>query len=469
MRYTSNKIVELYDRSPIWSRSFASTAYGFLKDRKEKTKLFWQCLAELEETQWWSLEKLQDLQSQRLKKLIKHCAENVPYYQKKFAEYGIIPSQIQTPDDLKKIPILDKETIRKNFDDFISKDVNPQKLRLQSTGGTTGKPLKVLMNEEVYFYQKAIQALHRSWGNFKYGKDWLGVLAGYKVVPVSRKKPPFWIINHYGKQIHFSSYHLSYDFLSSYVKKIKETKVKYLMGYASAIGFLANYVISTDEYIPLESVFLSSEPILDWQRKAIKKAFSCNIFDYYGQAECVISAINCDQSISLHQNMEVGLMEFEKINQNDNNCKIIGTSLVNYAFPLIRYDIGDVTSSIIYKCDCGREHIKIQPIETRVEDFIITPDGSTIPPPALTLPYHGIKGIISSQIIQNRVDTLLVKIVNNNQFTIQEKEKFIKNFKDCVGKNMKINIMEVKEIPRTANGKFRFVISELKDSQSKNI
>lgn len=469
MRYIPSKIVKLYDKSPIWTRNFASTAYGFLKSRKEKTKLFWQCLAELEETQWWSLEKLQELQNERLKKIIRHAAEHVPYYQKKFAEYGIIPSQIQTPDDLKKLPILDKETIRKNFDYFISKNINRKKLRLQSTGGTTGKPLKVLMNEEVYIYQKAVQTLHRSWGGYKFGRDWLGVLAGYKIVPVTREKPPFWIINYYGKQIHFSSYHLNYDFLSSYVKKIKQMRIKYLMGYASAIGFLANYVNNIGDYIPLRAVFLSSEPVIDWQRKAIKKAFNCKIFDYYGQAECVVSAINCDKSDSLHQNMELGLFEFEDVNLTNSKHRIIGTSLVNFSFPIIRYDLGDVTSSIIYQCKCGREHIKIQPIETRVEDFIITPDGSTIPPPALTLPYHGIKGIISSQIIQNKIDTLSVKIINNNQFTIREKEKFIKKFKDCVGKNMKINIMEVKEIPRTQNGKFRFVISEIKDSQLNNI
>ena len=74
MRYIPNKIVKLYNRSPIWTRNFASTAYGFLKSRKEKTKLFYQCLAELEESQWWSLKKLRDLQSQRLKKMIKDCA-----------------------------------------------------------------------------------------------------------------------------------------------------------------------------------------------------------------------------------------------------------------------------------------------------------------------------------------------------------------------------------------------------------
>lgn len=124
MRYIPSKIVNLYNKSPIWTRNFASTGYGFLKSRKEKTKLFYQCLAELEETQWWSLEKLQELQCNRLQKLIKHCAEHVQYYQKKFAKYGIIPSQIQTPDDFKKLPILDKETIRKNFDDFISENVN---------------------------------------------------------------------------------------------------------------------------------------------------------------------------------------------------------------------------------------------------------------------------------------------------------------------------------------------------------
>lgn len=467
MRYIPNKIVNLYNKSPIWTRNFASTGYGFLKSRKEKTKLFWQCLAELEESQWWSLEKLQELQSERLKNLIKHCAEHVPYYQKKFAEYGIIPSQIQTPDDLKKLPTLTKEDVRGNTVKLIANNFDKKKLIAESTSGTTGTPLTVWHDDKTYVYQKAVQFLHHQWAGYN-NKEWIGILAGYKVVSINRSKPPFWVKNYIGKQIHFSTYHLNSNNTKFYYYELKKSRVKYLLGYPSAIGLLAKFINNyTHESIPMKGIFLSSEPIYDWQREEIKRAFQCNIYDYFGQAEKVTSAISCGMTSNLHLNMELSAIELVKF--DDKNFNIIGTSLVNYAMPLIRYELNDLTSGILNNCPCGRKHTLLKPIDTKMEDYVITPEGNLISASLLTFPFKRAKGIIESQIIQNDKNSLIVKLVTNNLFTNDEKFDLIDNILSCVGLNMKIFIEKVDKIPRTKNGKFRFVISEIKDSQPNNI
>lgn len=467
MRYIPNQIVKLYDKSPIWTRNFASTAYGFLKSRKEKTKLFWQCLAELEETQWWSLEKLRELQSQRLKKLIKHCAEHVPYYQKKFAEYGINSSQIQIPEDLKKFPTLTKEDIRINTDELIADNFDKKKLRAESTSGTTGTPLTVWMDEQTYTYQKSVQWLHHEWAGYN-SKEWIGVLAGYKVVPIFRNKPPFWIKSYIGKQIHLSTYHLNKNNIKFYYNELKKDKVKYLLGYPSVIGLLAKFINDDiQKSIPMKGIFLSSEPIYNWQRKEISKAFQCNIYDYFGQAERVISAISCGMTSNLHLNIELGVTELEKF--DNKNFNIIGTSLINYAMPLIRYELNDITNGILYNCPCGRKHPLLKPIGTKMEDIVITPEGNLISASLLTFPFKKAKGIIESQIIQKDKNSLVVKLVTTDLFTRDEKLNLINNISSCVGLKMKIFIERVDEISRTNNGKFRFVISEIKDIQPNNI
>ena len=460
MRYIPSKIVKLYDKSPIWTRSFASTAYGFLKSRKEETKLFWQCLAELEETQWWPLEKLEELQNERLKKIIKHAAEHVPYYQKKFAEYGIIPSQIQTLEDLKKLPILTKYDIRKNTDELIADNFDKKKLRAESTSGTTGTPLTVWMDEQTYTYQKAVQWLQRKWAGYN-SKEWIGVLAGYKVVPILRNRPPFWIKNYIGKQIHFSTYHLNKSNIKFYYDELKKDKVKYLLGYSSAIGLLAKFINDDiQQSIPMKGIFLSSEPIYNWHREEISKAFQCNIYDYFGQAEKVISAISCGKTSNLHLNMELCVTDLVKFDNESFN--IIGTSLINYAMPLIRYELGDITNGILYNCPCGRKHPLLKPIETKIEDFVITPEGNLISASLLTFPFKKAKGITESQIIQKDKYSLVVELVTNNLFTRDEKLNLINNISSCVGSKMKIFIEKVNRIQRTKNGKFRFVISEIK-------
>lgn len=461
MRYVPDKIVQFYESSPIWTRSLASTLYGTLKNRKENTRLFWQYLNELKESQWWSAEKLEELQCERLRKLIAHAATNVPYYEKLLTDYGIPPSHIQTPDDLKKLPTLSKETVRKQAKDLIARNAAVKQLRGESTSGTTGTPLTVWVDDRTYAYSKAVQWLQHSWARYTH-QEWIGVLAGYKIAPHSRKKPPFWITNYSGKQIHFSTYHLNPAYLSYYVKKLLNSKIRYLLGYSSAIGFLARYINSTDQRIPLDAVFLSSEPILDWERDAISKAFKCQIYDHYGHAERVVAASSCENSDKLHANMEMGIIELIENKSDKDKFKIIGTSLINYVMPLIRYEVNDITSGFVNeKCSCGRNHILINPIETKMEDFVITPEGNRISASILTFPFKSPKGILASQIIQEDINFLILKIIADEHFTKEEETKLKENISSCVGKEMRIEIRRVKEIPRTKNGKFRFVISEI--------
>ncbi len=96
----------------------------------------------LEETQWWSPGQLRELQNEKLRALIKHAYENVPYYRRTFEERGLSDKDIQTVADLPKLPILTKDDIRQNFDDLKAKDFKKRKPFLHATGGSTGEPLK---------------------------------------------------------------------------------------------------------------------------------------------------------------------------------------------------------------------------------------------------------------------------------------------------------------------------------------
>jgi len=462
MRYVSDKIVNLYNLSPIWVRSLSSTIYGILKNEKENNKLFFKSFNELKDSQWWSIEKLKELQNRRLKYIISYSARHVPYYRRIFAEYGIEPSQIQTLGDLKKLPKLSKEIIRKEAHNLISDEFDITRLRKASTSGTTGTPLTIWLDDKTYLYSKAAQKLQHIWANYNINY-WIGILAGYKVVPIDRKRPPFWIKNYKGKQIHFSSYHLSIKNIYYYFKALKKNEIKFLMGYPSTIGLLAKFINSyIQKKVLLKGVFLSSEPIYEWQRSEIKKAFQCKIFDYFGQAESVANAMNCNQTDNLHIIMEKSVIELDEV--ADNQFKIIGTSLINYAMPLIRYDLNDVTGGFVKgECACGRKHYLIKPIETKMEDFVVTTEGYIISASILTFPFKTPKGIIESQIIQEELDVLVIKLITNNKFDERQEKELLNNISRCVGNNMKIFIEKVNKIPRTKNGKFRFVVSNIKE------
>ena len=76
----------------------------------------------LEKTQWLSKSEIEELQNKKLRALLRHAYDNVPYYRKVFNDHGIYPDDIKTRQDLPRIPILTKEIIRKNLPDLIAKN-----------------------------------------------------------------------------------------------------------------------------------------------------------------------------------------------------------------------------------------------------------------------------------------------------------------------------------------------------------
>ena len=90
-------------------------AYGSLPPRIRYGKVFWETYNFLQESQWWSKERLEEYQMQQLEKLLKHAYENVPYYRRVFNERGLKPKDIQDVEDLKKLPHLTKDKFRYNF------------------------------------------------------------------------------------------------------------------------------------------------------------------------------------------------------------------------------------------------------------------------------------------------------------------------------------------------------------------
>lgn len=466
MRYVPDLIVRLFDHAPVWSRSVFSTGYGLLKNSREGGRQFQDYMKELRETQWWPVSQLEELQSDRLRRLIQHAATTVPYYGRVFAEYGIAASQIQSRDDLKKLPTLSKDTVRRERNSLIAKTYRLRDLRPESTSGTTGTPLTVFMNREAYLYAKAAQWLHHEWAGYTH-QEWLGVLAGYNVISMTRRKPPFWATNFAGRQVHFSTRHLKPDYFSAFVDRLRSSRIEFLLGYPSAISLLARHITATGDHVPLRAVFLSSETLYGWEIEAIRAAFGCPVFNYYGQAERAVTATSCGSSLEMHLNMEMSLAEYEGNGAGENRVRIVGTSLMNYGMPLIRYELHDFTSRCSGPCPCGRQHDRIGPVETLVDDYLVGADGALISPSLAYLPFQRVRGIISSQLVQEEVGRITVNVVVNELFTKGEESTLRNELVSAVGAGTEFAMQRMESIPLTANGKFRFVISRVSHDMSR--
>lgn len=215
----------------------------------------------------------------------------------------------------------------------------------------------------------------------------------------------------------------------------------------------------------MKAVFTSSETLHDTQRQAIEAAFHAPIFDFYGHAERVIFAAECHVHDGKHLAEDFGFVEIvddrgEPVPEGEHGY-LVGTSLHNRAMPMIRYRTGDVSRIIPGDCPCGRTHRRIVSVTTKAEDIVLTPDGRLISPSILTHPFKPFHGLRASQIIQESVDRIRVRLVPSESFDEPDREKLRLALEERLGPGMSIEFEIVDEIPREASGKFRWVISRI--------
>jgi len=140
--------------------------------------------------------------------------------------------------------------------------------------------------------------------------------------------------------------------------------------------------------------------------------------------------------------------------------RIVSTNYNNYAFPLIRYEIGDtVTISKNQVSKCGRSGLLIDSIEGRVEDYILTPDGRFVG--RLDHLFKDAVNVTEAQIFQAKLEEVVLRIVRGSGYSKEDEMFILKEARMRFGNSIKILFEYVDQIPRTSSGKFRFVISEI--------
>jgi len=310
----------------------------------------------------------------------------------------------------------------------------------------------------------AVDRRQKIWAGVEDG-DWIGMFLGRVVVPLDQNEPPFWRANWVQQQLWFSSFHLSDQHLPQYVREIRRRRLRLLEGYPSTLYILARFLERRGETLPMRAVFTSSETLLPLQREAIESAFACRVFDFFGHAERVVFATECDKHVGKHIAEEFGLVEVtdaEGTPVRDGEAGyLVGTSLHNTAMPLFRYRTNDVTSILQEPCGCGRTLRRIRDVTTKAEDIVLTPDGRMISPSILTHPFKPLIQVLKSQIIQDRLNHITVKIVPSSEFSAQDQEHLIHELRLRLGSDMSIEIEIVNDIPAEPSGKYRWVVSNV--------
>jgi len=450
-----------YARVPAALQTVLLNAYAWGVARHRYGRPYERMVAEFLEHERWTVEQLRAYQAERLKVVLRAALKS-PLSRERLTKAGVAPDDIRSPEDIARLPLLSKDTVREHESGLMTR-TRPERGWLNGhTSGTTGSPLSVWYDRRTCVVNNAVDRRQKAWSGMP-ADAWIGLLLGRVVVPPTVHKPPFWRANHVLRQVWFSSFHVSDETLPSYLAEIRRRGLEYLEGYPSTMYLVARYLVRRGETLPLKAVFTSSETLLDVQRETIEQAFKCRLYDFYGLAERVIFAGECEVHGAKHVSEDFGWVEIV----NDEGQPVpagqagylVGTSLHNVAMPMLRYRTSDVSAFVLEPCPCGRPFRRLRNVTTKAEDFVVTPEGRVISPSILTHPFKPLHGIAESQIVQDRPDRLTIKLVPTARLPEEEVAALIASLRERVGPSMKIEIQEVSSIPRERSGKFRWVVS----------
>lgn len=418
-----------------------------------------------------------ELQNAKLRKLIKHCYDSVPYYRRLFDDLGLRPDDIQNKEDLSKLPVLTKQIIRDHYDEMFSTSVNPKRFRKSSTGGSTGTPLQFCTDNNEWSFQRASSL--RAWESY-------GLLLGDKIFSfggnsISQKKNAISLKNIYDRVImrnyKYNSSEVDDASLERHLESFKKIHPCAVRGYGSSLAIFARFIKETG-YKPsgIKVVLTTGEVLMPNYRKELEEVFSAPVFDAYGAGDGGIVSHECDKHNGLHITEELCVIEITNkegdVLPDGERGFVTTTDLENYAFPFIRYHVGDMSYIKKEPCSCGRHTRQFGEVMGRAGKLLYNKQGVPISPTMLpimlypNLDYH----CVENQFLYNTIDRFQIRQdgvgdiqillkMKNGIIDTAYKESIIDNYKrHFVGSN--VTLMIVDDIPLLPSGKEDYCVSD---------
>jgi len=438
---------QVYSRLPVALQHAFVTLQGAIYHHWRYGGIFAEYLRSLEQTEKLPAAQMQELHCAERDRLVRFVTTHVPHYRK----WG--PAEFTTKDQVRERPY-----------DFLAETVPRRALIRWHTSGTTGKPLTIYYNCEALRKMWAFVELYRKTAGVSRSKP-RAQFTGKMIVPPgqSAAKKIFWRRDLANRALLLSTFHLAPENLPAYAAAVERFRPAYLSGYPSAMYVLAEYYRQSGRPAPaLKAALTSAETLLDHQRRAIEDVFATRVFDQYGQAEMQSFWYECESG-SMHAHPLAGMTE---ILRPDGTAaapgelgEVVLTGFVNYAMPLVRYRVGDTARFAARPCPCGRAMPVIEEIGGRLDDLVVTRERGFLG--RLDPVLKGVRNIVESQLEQESLDVLRVRFVPAARFTGEDLQRLEDNLRARVGRSIHLEFECTDRIPRTANGKFRFVISRL--------
>ena len=321
-----------------------------------------------------SVAQIRELQLQRLQATVRHCM-NSPFYKKRFEEIGLKPEDINSLDDLKKIPFTTKQDLRDTYPFGMASIPLKDCVRLHSSSGTTGNPTVILHSQkdldewanavarclwmvglrpDDVFQNSSGYGMFTGGLGFQYGAERLGMLTVPAAAGNSLRQIKF--ITDFGT----TAIHA----IPSYVTRLKEV--------------MDQQGVDPQRDTKLRTLVIGAEPHSEEQRKRIEKMMGVKAYNSFGMSEMCGPgvAFECKEQNGLHIWEDYYIVEIvdpetlEPVPEGEIGEMVL-TTLNREAMPLLRYRTRDLTRILGHDCPCGRHHVRLDRMKGRSDDMMV--------------------------------------------------------------------------------------------------
>lgn len=439
-------------------REILVNAYGYKLSRSRFNGEYYDYMKVLISNLEKTSDEIKVEQFEMMRDNLINAYENIPYYTALFNYIDFSPYKMSEISEIEKIPFLDKDKIRQNYDLLISKKMSKQKGVLRYTSGTTGDKLRFVLPFSLA-YPKNAAMMYRFY-------SMAGVHLGDKRVTIGGRrfanKKPYWSYNLFENQMLISAHHLNDKTVHEYIDKINKFNPVFIQGHPNSILFIALAILRKgDRYFDsLRAIFTTGETLLEENRRYIQKAFNVEVLQQYGSGENCFSAQETGDGSGYMLNYEHGYVEMIG---DEEYKEVVATSFQNDLMPFVRYKVGDYVKPIRGECLNKRYDYPylFDQVIGRVDDIVTNVCGGMVFPVTIRniiKPY--LKDFTNYQLCQYAHGQYELKLIDENKEI--HLKVLLKSLKGALGSNALIDCVYVDKIT-SDGGKIRNVVNKNKN------
>lgn len=366
-------------------------------------------LSSLSQSQWWPVDRLQELQTQRLRRLLVHVDAHSPFFRARLAAVGVNPQRADLAE-LAMLPTLTKEDIYQHHDALVDRSGGGRSVSM-STGGSTGAPLSFQVNRGRQAADQASRMRARWWFGIEPGMREL-YLWGSPIESQSGRRFRDYCLNHRM----LAAFDMTPRSMARYVSEMTRFNPHHLFGYPSSLARLARFILDSGikPVTPaLRAVFTTGEVLLPVDRSILEGCFGVPVVDEYGARDAGFIAQQCPAG-AYHVSMESLIVELlDERGQpvpTGERGEVTITHFDSQAMPFIRYRTGDF-ARWGGPCSCGRGLQTLTAIDGRKTDQLRTTRGGHAHGLSAIYPLRSVNEIAEFRVVQRAGLDLDVYIV----------------------------------------------------------